>query len=92
MLSENIPNARAVIIKNAGHFPHMEKPETVNGVLWELSVGVASEHGCASLAPAHAAARRVSADQQVNLSGHAGTSAIRVKTLSGWIDESTSLG
>jgi hypothetical protein len=48
-----------------------------------LSVGVASEHGCASLAPAHAAARRVSADRQVNLSGHAGTSAVRVKTLSG---------
>jgi hypothetical protein len=40
-----------------------------------LSVGVASEHGCARLAPAHAAARRVSADQQVNLRD-AGTSAV----------------
>jgi len=33
--SENIPTARAVVIKDAGHFPHMEKPETVNEVLWE---------------------------------------------------------
>ena len=32
MLSENIPTARAVIIKDAGHFPHMQKPETVNEV------------------------------------------------------------
>ena len=35
MLSENIPTARAVVIKDTGHFPHMEKPETVNEVLWE---------------------------------------------------------
>jgi hypothetical protein len=35
VLSENIPTARAVVIKDTGHFPHMEKPETVNGVLWE---------------------------------------------------------
>ena len=35
MLSENIPTARAVIIKDAGHFPHIEKPETVNEVLSE---------------------------------------------------------
>jgi len=35
VLSEHIPTARAVIIKDADHFPHMEKPETVNEVLWE---------------------------------------------------------
>jgi hypothetical protein len=28
VLSEHIPTARAVIIKDAGHFPHMEKAET----------------------------------------------------------------
>ena len=33
MLSENIPTARAVIIKDAGNSPHVEKPETVNEVL-----------------------------------------------------------
>jgi pimeloyl-ACP methyl ester carboxylesterase len=27
--------ARAVIIKEAGHFPHIEKPETVNELLSE---------------------------------------------------------
>jgi pimeloyl-ACP methyl ester carboxylesterase len=35
VLSENIPTARGVIIGDAGHFPHMEKPETVNEVLSE---------------------------------------------------------
>jgi hypothetical protein len=35
VLSENIPTARAVVIKDAGHFPHMEKPENVNEVLSE---------------------------------------------------------
>ena len=35
MLSENVPTARPVIIKDAGHFPHIEKPETVNEVLSE---------------------------------------------------------
>ncbi len=35
VLSENIPTARAVIIKDAGHFPHMEKPENVDELLWE---------------------------------------------------------
>jgi 3-oxoadipate enol-lactonase len=35
VLSENIPTARVVIIKDTGHFPHMEKPETVNEALWE---------------------------------------------------------
>ena len=35
MLSENIPTARVVIIKDTGHFPHMEKPETVNEALSE---------------------------------------------------------
>jgi pimeloyl-ACP methyl ester carboxylesterase len=34
-LSENVPTARAVIIKDAGHFPHIEKPETVNELLSE---------------------------------------------------------
>jgi len=35
VLSENIPTVRAAIIKETGHFPHMEKPETVNEVLSE---------------------------------------------------------
>jgi pimeloyl-ACP methyl ester carboxylesterase len=35
VLSENVPTARAVIIKEAGHFPHIEKPETVNELLSE---------------------------------------------------------
>ena len=35
VLSENTPTARAVIIKDAGHFPHIEKPEIVNEVLSE---------------------------------------------------------
>jgi pimeloyl-ACP methyl ester carboxylesterase len=35
VLSENIPTACAVTIKDAGHFPHIEKPETVNEVLSE---------------------------------------------------------
>jgi pimeloyl-ACP methyl ester carboxylesterase len=35
VLSENIPTARAVIIKNGGHFPHMESPKNVNEVISE---------------------------------------------------------
>jgi pimeloyl-ACP methyl ester carboxylesterase len=35
VLSENIPIARGVVIKDAGHFPHIEKPETVNELLSE---------------------------------------------------------
>jgi 3-oxoadipate enol-lactonase len=35
VLSEHIPNARTTVIKDAGHFPHMEKPEIVNEVLWK---------------------------------------------------------
>ena len=27
VLSENIPTARALVIKGAGHFPHMESPK-----------------------------------------------------------------
>jgi hypothetical protein len=33
VLSENILTAHAVIVRDVGHFFHMEKPETVNEVL-----------------------------------------------------------
>ena len=32
-MSDNIPNAHTEIIKDAGHFPHLEKPEIVNEAL-----------------------------------------------------------
>lgn len=30
VLAERIPDGRLVIVKDTGHFPHMEKPEVVN--------------------------------------------------------------
>lgn len=35
VLAEKIPNARLVVVKDAGHFPHLEKPEIVNETIWE---------------------------------------------------------
>jgi pimeloyl-ACP methyl ester carboxylesterase len=35
VLAEKIPDARLVVIKDTGHFPHMEKPEIVNEALWQ---------------------------------------------------------
>lgn len=35
VLAEKIPDARLVVIKDTGHFPHMEKPEIVNEALWK---------------------------------------------------------
>lgn len=35
VLGEKIPDARLVVVKDAGHFPHMEKPEIVNEAMWE---------------------------------------------------------
>jgi pimeloyl-ACP methyl ester carboxylesterase len=34
VLADKIPNAKLVIIKDAGHFPHVEKPEIFNEALW----------------------------------------------------------
>jgi 3-oxoadipate enol-lactonase len=34
VLADKIPNAKLLIIKDAGHFPHMEKPEIFNEALW----------------------------------------------------------
>jgi 3-oxoadipate enol-lactonase len=34
VLADKIPNAKLLIIKDAGHFPHMEKPEVFNEALW----------------------------------------------------------
>jgi pimeloyl-ACP methyl ester carboxylesterase len=34
VLAEKIPEARLAIIKDTGHFPHMEKPELVNEAIW----------------------------------------------------------
>src|SRR5215813_8790455 len=34
ILVGNIPDAREVMIKDTGHFPHMEKPELVNEAVW----------------------------------------------------------
>jgi pimeloyl-ACP methyl ester carboxylesterase len=30
IMAERIPDAQLVVVKDAGHFPHMEKPEIVN--------------------------------------------------------------
>jgi len=30
VLAEYTPDARLVIVRDTGHFPHMEKPEVVN--------------------------------------------------------------
>ena len=35
VLAERIPNAQLVIVKDTGHFPHMEKPEIVNEAIWQ---------------------------------------------------------
>ena len=35
VLTEKIPDARLVVVKDTGHFPHMEKPEIVNEAIWE---------------------------------------------------------
>lgn len=35
VLAEKIPDARLVMIKDTGHFPHMEKPELVNEAVWQ---------------------------------------------------------
>jgi Alpha/beta hydrolase family len=34
ILAERIPDAQLVVVKDAGHFPHMEKPEVVNEAMW----------------------------------------------------------
>jgi pimeloyl-ACP methyl ester carboxylesterase len=34
ILAERIPDAQLVVVKDAGHFPHMEKPEIVNEAMW----------------------------------------------------------
>ena len=34
ILAEKIPEARLAMIKDTGHFPHMEKPELVNEAIW----------------------------------------------------------
>ena len=35
ILAERIPGAQLVVVKDAGHFPHMEKPEIVNEAIWQ---------------------------------------------------------
>lgn len=35
VLAERISDARLVIVKDTGHFPHMEKPEIVNEAIWQ---------------------------------------------------------
>jgi pimeloyl-ACP methyl ester carboxylesterase len=35
VLATMIPDARLVVVKDTGHFPHMEKPEIVNEAVWE---------------------------------------------------------
>jgi len=35
ILAERIPDAQLVVVKDAGHFPHMEKPEIVNEAMWQ---------------------------------------------------------
>ena len=35
VLAEQIPDAGLVMIKDTGHFPHMEKPELVNEAVWQ---------------------------------------------------------
>jgi len=34
ILAGKIPDAQLVVVKDAGHFPHMEKPEIVNEAMW----------------------------------------------------------
>ncbi|SRR5712691_9104598 len=34
VLAGKIPDARLMVMKDAGHFPHMEKPEIVNEAMW----------------------------------------------------------
>lgn len=36
ILAETIPDARLVVVRDAGHFPHMEKPEVVNEAICQL--------------------------------------------------------
>jgi pimeloyl-ACP methyl ester carboxylesterase len=35
ILAERILDAQLVVVKDAGHFPHMEKPEIVNEAMWQ---------------------------------------------------------
>jgi len=35
VLADKIPDVRLVVVKDAGHFPHMEKLELVNEAMWE---------------------------------------------------------
>ncbi len=35
VLADKLPAARLVVVKDTGHFPHMEKPEIVNEAIWE---------------------------------------------------------
>jgi pimeloyl-ACP methyl ester carboxylesterase len=35
ILAERIADAQLVVVKDAGHFPHMEKPEIVNEAMWQ---------------------------------------------------------
>jgi pimeloyl-ACP methyl ester carboxylesterase len=34
VLDEKILDTRLVMVKNTGHFPHMEKPEICNEAIW----------------------------------------------------------
>jgi pimeloyl-ACP methyl ester carboxylesterase len=34
ILAERIPDAQLVVVKDAGHFPHTEKPAIVNEAMW----------------------------------------------------------
>lgn len=48
ILAAQIPNARFVIISDAGHFPHMEKPELVNEAICQwLNESITHEQHCA---------------------------------------------